>query len=86
MHTIQTTYKGPTNSRGSRILAKTAAGRVTFSYRHALNSEANHIEAAAALARKLGLSGRWVMVGCPSEDGYIFASVWDGQPELVISA
>ena len=86
MHTIQTTYKGPTNSRGSRILAKTPAGRISLSYSHDLNSDRNHSAAAEALARKLGWSGRWIMVGCPSEDGYIFASVWDGQPALVISA
>ena len=85
MHTIQTTYKGPTNSRGSRILAKTPAGRITFLYHDRLTLKGNHIEAAAALARKLGLSGRWIMVGCPSEDGYIFAPVWDGQTELVTS-
>lgn len=59
MQAIETRYLGPTNARGSRIRAKAAAGSLTVSYDHALNSAANHKAAAVALANKFGwLTGK----------------------------
>ena len=51
---ITTRYLGPTNHRGSRILATCSAGRLTHDWNHALNTEDNHREAAQALIAKLG--------------------------------
>jgi len=57
---IETKYHGPTNSRGSRISARSQAGRIFVHYDHALSIEANHHAACLALATKLGWTGRWV--------------------------
>jgi hypothetical protein len=54
MQAIITTYHGPTNTRGSRITAKCAAGSVSVGYDHALNIDGNHCAAAQALRAKLG--------------------------------
>lgn len=52
MQAITTTYRGPTNTRGSRIIARCAAGRITFGYLHEHNIDRNHALAAAALRHK----------------------------------
>lgn len=64
MQAIQTKYHGPTNTRGSRITAKCAAGSLTLGYDHSLNPDGNHKAAAEALCRKLG----WVPK--PGENRY----------------
>lgn len=48
MQAIRTQYKGPTDTRGSRIVATSHYGRTTFSYDHALSAGENHAAAAAA--------------------------------------
>lgn len=58
MQAIQTTFKGPTNNNGSRIIAKCAAGRIVMGYDHALNIEDNHKCAAVLLISKLGWTGK----------------------------
>lgn len=72
MIAIRTYYVGPTNSRGSRIVAQGAkadrsrgwpAQRVTLHWNHALNADGNHKAAAKALADKFGWSGEWVCGG-----------------------
>ena len=50
MQAIQTKFHGPTNTKGSRIIATAWAGRITLPYRHALNAVENHREAALTLA------------------------------------
>jgi hypothetical protein len=69
---IVTKYIGPTNYRGSRIVAKAAAGRIYVSYDHALNIDDNHLAAARALARKYGWPGEWHGGGMPSGDGNVY--------------
>lgn len=69
---IITKYLGPTNTRGSRISAKAAAGRVSVPYDHALNIEGNHTAAAQALADKMGWKGALVGGGVPDGSGYAF--------------
>jgi hypothetical protein len=69
---IVTKYIGPTNYRGSRIVAKAAAGRIYVSYDHALNIEDNHTAAAEALANKFGWAGWWRGGGMPSGDGNVY--------------
>lgn len=58
MKAIQTKFIGPTNTLGSRIIARCDGGKVTMSYDHALNSTQNHSAAAETLMRKMGWSGR----------------------------
>jgi hypothetical protein len=55
MNAIVTRYIGPSNRRGSRITARSAAGHLTVEYDDAFNSEENHRLAARALKVKL----RW---------------------------
>lgn len=57
MKAIQTKYHGPTNTRGSRIIAKCDGGSVMVSYDHALNNDRNHAAAAQALMRKMAWTG-----------------------------
>lgn len=53
MQAITTTFHGPTNSRGSRLIAKCDAGRKTYPWDHSLGVEENHRAAARALADHL---------------------------------
>lgn len=69
---IQTTYKGPTNYRGSRVIARCDAGRVVVPWDYALNASANHEAAARALASKLGWA--WEHVGGGIGNGYVWVS------------
>jgi hypothetical protein len=48
MQAIRTKFAGPTDTRGSRILATSRYGRTTFSYDYALSAGENHAAAAAA--------------------------------------
>lgn len=48
MQAVRTQYKGPTNTRGSRILATSHYGRTVFAYDDALSAGENHAAAAAA--------------------------------------
>jgi len=69
---ITTKFLGPTNHRGSRVLARCQAGWLRSPWDHALDSEGNHTHAAEALARKLGWIGDdsdWRLVGGGLPDG-----------------
>jgi len=53
---VETRYHGPTNTKGSRISVSfvgSRKGSKTYSYRHALNSEENHIAAAVEWLQQL---------------------------------
>ena len=55
LRSIITRYLGPTNSRGSRIVADAGKGaRLTMPYNHELNLDENHAGAAKALCLKMG--------------------------------
>lgn len=55
MQAIVTKFKGPTDTKGARIIATSYAGRTVFAYDHALDAHGNHVAAAAAHVRaKLG--------------------------------
>lgn len=61
MKAIETRYIGPSNVRGSRIIASDGDGnRVTVSYDSALNSDDNHAAAAKALLVKMGWCGELI--------------------------
>lgn len=49
MQTICTSYAGPTNTRGSRVLVKSWLKNKAFGWDYSLNSEANHKVAAQQL-------------------------------------
>ena len=71
MKAIKTKYKGPTNTRGSRIIASDEDGnRVTISYPYELSSEACHRKAADALCAKMGWTGN--LVSGSLNNGYVF--------------
>lgn len=72
---ITTKYIGPSNTLGSRIKAKAAAGSITIHYDSALNSEDAHMVAAETLAAKFGWAGHWFQGGSPDDDGYCFVCV-----------
>jgi hypothetical protein len=74
---IQTKYLGPTNSKGDRILASSKAQSITKSWDHALTVDANHIEAAMSLAKKLKWTGEWCGGGTEAS-GYVFVNTTDG--------
>ncbi len=74
MQAIQTYFIGPTNFRGSRVVAKTADGRVTLNWDHALNPAGNHRAAARALADRFGWSGEWVRGGL-ADGSSVFVNV-----------
>ena len=48
MQAIRTQYKGPTDTRGSRIVATSHYGRTVASYDHTMSAGENHAVAAAA--------------------------------------
>lgn len=68
---IETRYKGPTDTRGSRIIAADLDGnRITIPYDHALNHDELHERAAKALCEKMGWQGE--IVGGATKSGYAF--------------
>ncbi len=74
MQTITTKYLGPTNHRGSRYKA-THTGNytsVTLDADYSMTAEANHVEAALALAEKLEWEGDYV--GGHTQDGMVFVN------------
>ena len=71
MKAIKTKYKGPTDTRGSRIIASDEDGnRITISYPYELSGEAVHRKAADALCVKMGWTGP--LVGGSLKNGYVF--------------
>lgn len=80
MVAIVTKYLGPTDHKGTRILVKSEAGkvsRITVSWDHALDVEANHHAAAQEYVRRNDWDqdcyGR--IVGGAIEHGYAFVFV-----------
>lgn len=59
LQAITTTFRGPTNHRGARIIAKAQAGRLTLPWDHDLDVQENHERAAKAFVEKFGWFGVW---------------------------
>lgn len=51
---IETKFRGPTDTRGAQVLAQAISGRAWSKWDHNLSEEENHLSAAKALAYKLG--------------------------------
>jgi hypothetical protein len=60
MQAIKTRYHGPSNTRGSRIVAKCEAGSLTMPFDCSLNHQGNHAKAAQLLIKQLGWSGMFI--------------------------
>ena len=75
MQAIETEYRGPTNTRGSRIIARAQAGRISVPYDHALSIQENHDAAARAFIAKLGWYGSWVRGGAPNGKGNVYVAI-----------
>jgi hypothetical protein len=56
---IETKFLPPTNHRGARIRVRAQAGFREYPWNHALDSEANHLEAAKRFAKEKGWEGLW---------------------------
>lgn len=75
MQAITTKYRGPTNSRGSRIIVRAQAGRMTVPWDHALDVEENHDAAARAFIARWGWGSdgrRWVRGCLPDGSGNVY--------------
>jgi hypothetical protein len=84
MQTITTKYVGPSNVKGSRIIA-TASGnktRAIVSYDNALNSEDAHKQAVLALAGKLEWHGE--LIGGHTKDGLVWVFIDDMSPRITL--
>lgn len=75
---ITTRYAGPTDATGSRVIARSQAGRTVHYWDHALDVDENHAAAAHAHASRRGWVGTWHGGALPSGDGYAFVVVTDG--------
>jgi len=69
---IVTKYRGPTNTKGSRIIATAYGKRVTFPWDFAENVDDNHAMAAVYAARKFGWTEglSWIHHTAILVDGY----------------
>lgn len=71
MKAIKTVYKGPTNTRGSRIVASDEDGnRVSLPNSYDVGGMDLHAKAAVALCRKMGWTG--TLHGGGLKDCYVF--------------
>lgn len=71
MIAIQTKYVGPTNNKGSRVIAKANGNRLTIPFNHA--SKNPHADAALALCQKLGWKGTLIEGGLDNGSVFVFA-------------
>ena len=71
MKAIVTKYIGPTNSRGTRIIASDEDGnRIIIGYPYELSGIAAHAKAARALCDKMKWDGK--LIGGAMKNGYAF--------------
>ena len=71
MKAITTKYYGPTNSKGSRIIATDEdRNRISIGYPHELSGMDCQAKAAVALCRKMNWRGKLLGVGI--KGGYVF--------------
>lgn len=67
---IITKYLGPTNTKGARIHAKCAAGKITVPWKHDRSTEENHELAALLLIDKLGWGNNSYLEGGTLPGGF----------------
>jgi hypothetical protein len=76
---IITKYLPATNTKGSRIKARTHEGSVTIPYLHELSPFDVHRTAALLTAKKYKLIGRLVHAPMVGQPGYVFICVGDDE-------
>lgn len=69
---ILTKYLGPTDHRGSRVVARAQAGKVTVPWDYSIDTADNHAAAAKALCSKFDWPFDSFVQG-GTDDGYAFA-------------
>ena len=69
---IRTTYKGPTNAKGSRFIAEGMGHSKSVSYDYSLNSNENHLRSAQELLNELKLKGKLTVTHDNLQTGYRF--------------
>lgn len=72
---IVTTFRGPTDHHGSRVLARCEAKKISVPWDHALDAGANHAAAALQLMDQLGWSEKNDLVMGGTREGYVFVQV-----------
>jgi hypothetical protein len=73
---ITTRFKGPTDQRDPRVIARAEAGSLTHVWDDSLSERDNHAAAALALADRHGWLGRGDELACGGTgDGYVFVLV-----------
>jgi hypothetical protein len=72
---ITTSYRGPTDTSRSRVIARCEAKRISVPWDHALDPGANHAAAALQLMDQLGWSENNDLVMGGTRDGYVFVQV-----------
>lgn len=74
---ITTKYLGPTNTKGARVVASSKGPNQTYrrviGWDYELEAEANHTQAARALADSIGVSHR-DFVRASTANGFVFVS------------
>ena len=87
MKAIKTKYKGPTDTRGSRIIASDEDGnRITISYPYELSGEAVHRKAAEALCDKMQWTGKDSLIAGSLKNGYVFVFSPHSWPSCVAAS
>ena len=73
MKAIKTTYLGPTNFRGARIVATDCdKNRIVLPYQDMLGSDENHERAARALCEKMNWNTNLKMGGFKNFNVHVF--------------
>ncbi len=73
MKAIKTVYKGPTNTKPSKVYASAEGGnRISISFDDTNGQADAHAKAARALADKMGWHGKWV--GGALADCYVWVN------------
>jgi hypothetical protein len=76
---IITRYHGATNTKGSRISARTSGGKRVhfFPYDHGINSDKNQELAAWAVAHDLAWKGQWQGAALDEKGGMVWVNTSD---------
>lgn len=75
LQAITTKYLGPTNHRGSRIVAQCNAKRIVVEWDDSLDVAENHTRAAQNLATQLGWDGPWHGGALPESNSHAYCFV-----------
>lgn len=76
MKAITTKYYGPTNTRGSKIIASDGDNRIQLHWDDSLNSDENHVAAAKAFCAKLNWKGKMATGWTKDAAVHVFVTDW----------